>query len=129
MIGANTGQCESGARRIGHFAGVAGDRFPTLDYRELAKVRLQLVGIAKELEVRPKFQRVCTEQFDSLLEGVAYRGQPVGYVLRSLSFLWRLQRSLVIMRPGNRSGDTQRLPDATDDSIALAHRFSTSRVP
>ena len=101
---------------------MAGYRFPALSRRELAKLSLQFPGIGKQLEVRLEFHRIGAEQFDSLLEAATHCWQPLRYVFRSLGFRRRMRQSLVIMSPRDGSWDTKRLPDASEDIIALAHR-------
>jgi hypothetical protein len=122
LIGGKSGECQGGACSVGQFAGVAGDRFPTLRHGQFAKMRLQLLRLFKQLELRSEFQRVGAEQFDSVLEGVADGRQPLGYVLGSLGFRCRMRQSFVIMSPRDGSRNTKSLPNATEDTIALAHR-------
>ncbi len=122
LIGGKSGERQGSACSVCHFAGMAGDRFPTLGDGQFAKMCLQFPGIAQQSEVRLEFQRVGAEQFESLFEGVADSRQPLGYMLGSLGFRRRLRQSRVIMSPRDGSGDTKRLPNATEDTIALAHR-------
>ena len=119
---------EAYVRAVRQLAGMARDLLPVRLGRALAKVCFHLLEAAEEVELCSKLQRVRPKQFDALVECVTHFREPFGDMLGSLGF--RDLAVIATVPARNRGEDAQLFADATEDSLALAHRrldFQNSR--